>query len=190
MWWNEFHFPPGHLFLVLAPTHLRFSIADRDHGDAIIDGANQRAKIAADAILLAHLGNRLAGNAAWAQSVTVWIYQIDALMRPIFAGNIAEVAPDALVIVDAGNALIAQVQCFPLLNGGNGFPNQIHHTFVTFRIEIIVQAFDHIFDDAETVVHDRSANLHARRAQRNELGSVTPVADSADAGNWQPHFRV
>src|SRR5258705_11508134 len=132
MWRNWLHLTAGHSCLIVAPAHLRFSVADRDHGDAIIDGANQRTEIAADAILLAHLGNRLAGNTARAQSVTIWTYQINALVGPIFASDVAEVASDALVIVDARDALIVKVQGFPLLDCWNRFANQIHHAFVTF----------------------------------------------------------
>src|SRR5438477_2104695 len=127
MRWNRFHLTAGHSFLILAPAHLWFAVADRDHRDAFIHGTHQRAEIATDTILLAHLGNRFARNTTGAKAVTIGIYQINALMRPIFAGNVAEVAPDAFVVVDARHALIVKVQGFPFLDGGNRFAHQIHH---------------------------------------------------------------
>ena len=40
---------------------------------------------------------------------------------------------------------------------------------------------DHVLDDAVAVVHHRGAHLHARRAERDELGGVAPGRDAADA---------
>src|SRR2546428_519702 len=104
--WSIMRSLPGPL--VIVPAHLRFAVGDRNHRDAIINGAHERTKIAADAILLAHVGNGLARNPARAKAIAVGVYQVDALVRAIFAGDVTKIAADALVIVDPRDALVVQ----------------------------------------------------------------------------------
>ena len=54
----------------------------------------------------------------------------------------------------------------------------------------IAQAVDHVFDDAEAVVHGRRADLHGAAAQQNELRRIAPAGDAADAGDRQRRFRI
>src|SRR5437879_6609446 len=61
---NRLHLSALYFFLVVAPTHLRLAIAQRNHGDAVVHRANQRAEIATDTIFFTHLGDRLAGDTA------------------------------------------------------------------------------------------------------------------------------
>ena len=58
-------------------------------------------------------GNRFAGNATRAEAVAVRRHQVDALVRAVFAGDVAQVAADALVVIDARDALVIQVERSP-----------------------------------------------------------------------------
>src|SRR2546428_9744103 len=100
---NGLHFTTGDPGLVITPTHLRLAVFERDHCDAVVHGADQRAEIAGDAVFLADLGDGFAGHSARAEAVAVRVHQINALVRAVFAGDVTEIAADALVIIDARN---------------------------------------------------------------------------------------
>ncbi len=57
-------------------------------------------------------------------------------------------------------------------------------------VEEVRQTVDHVLDDAEAVVHDRRAHLHAGGAEGDELGRVAPGRDAADAGDGHGDARV
>src|SRR6266705_4873547 len=110
MWRYHLHLTARELLLVITPTHLRCGIRYRNHGNAIINGTHQGAEVKTDAILFPDLGDRFARHPSRAKAITVWIDQIDALMRPIFAGNVTEIAADALIIVDPRDPFVVQVE--------------------------------------------------------------------------------
>src|SRR5207249_10444751 len=112
-------------------------IAQGNHGDAVVHRANQRAEIATDTIFFTYLGDRLAGDTARTEAVAVGVNQINTLVGAVFAGDVTEVAADAFVVIDAGDAFIVQVQRFPLLQGGHGLADQIHPALETLRVEVI-----------------------------------------------------
>jgi hypothetical protein len=74
------------------------------HGDAIFYGANQLAQIAAHAFLF------LDGIGIVRLSVS----QVDRLVRSVLAGDIAQAAMNALVLVDIGNDMKIDIKVFPV----------------------------------------------------------------------------
>src|SRR6266853_6925486 len=162
MWRYHFHLTARELSLVIGPAHFLGTIGDRYHANAIINGAHQRAEITTDAILFTDLRDRFAGYPSRAKAIAVWVDQADALMRAIFTGNVTEIATDAFIVIDSGDPFVVQVERFPFLQGGDRLAHKVHHAFESLGVEIIVQAFDHILNDTEAVMHDRGANLHAR----------------------------
>ena len=111
-------------------------------------------------------------------------------MGAVFAGDVAEIAPDAFVIVDAGDAFVIKVEVLPVGEAFDGGAGEVGDAFVAFRVEVIREALVHVLDDAEAVVHDGGADLEAEGAEGEELGGVTPVADAADAGYREIHLGV
>src|ERR1035438_129185 len=72
--------------------------------------ADDRTQVAADAVRLAHLRDGFAGDTARAEAMTVRRYQVDALVRAVLTRDVTEIAADALVVIDAGNALVIQIE--------------------------------------------------------------------------------
>ena len=125
-------------------------VSTLDHGDALVDRADERAEIAADAF--GFVDARNAGQAAWdtgpcagrfaflardrsfcngcaascfvgcRNGVQLYVaidgagdaVEMDALMRAIPAGDVAEVAADALLLVDVRDDFVVQVEVLPL----------------------------------------------------------------------------
>jgi len=91
---NWLHFAARHKVLMIAPRHFWLVIFDLNHGDAIVNGADQRAQIATHAIVFADFRQHLVRHAAWTKinANTFGRQQINALMRAIFAGYVAQIA--------------------------------------------------------------------------------------------------
>ena len=51
-----------------------------------------------------------------------------------------------------------------------------------FPPHVLEQAVGHVFNDAVAEVHGRGADLDVAAAEQDELGSVLPGGDAADAG--------
>jgi hypothetical protein len=104
---NGFHFALGEAVLVVAPGHGGLPIGNFDHRDALVDGTDEGAEVAADAVFLADLGDGLVRDAAGAEADLEFLgaLQVDTLMGAVLAGDVAEVAADALLVVDARDAL-------------------------------------------------------------------------------------
>ena len=111
-------------------------------------------------------------------------------MRPIFTGDVTQITPDTLVIIDLGDPLVMQVQRLPLLYRLYRQAPQIVDRLHPLRIEEVIQPIDHIFHNAKSVVHDRRADLNISRTQGNEFGGILPVRNSTNAGNRQTHLRI
>ena len=77
---------------------------DAFHCDGAGCGADEIAEIAADAFLLDHV--RVAD--------TVDVLPVEALMSPIFAGDIAKIAPNAVLDIYAGDDVIVEVEVPPV----------------------------------------------------------------------------
>jgi hypothetical protein len=114
-----FHFVPlknfWTLFRQFVPGDMRATGVDLHHGDAIINWAYLRAEVAADAIFFAH--NWLKHRAHL--SVELEALHVDALVCSVVASDVAEVAMNALVRIDASNSLEAQVEIAEVGNAMN-----------------------------------------------------------------------
>src|SRR5882672_4683052 len=184
------HLSVSQPLLVITPAHLTLTLRERYHGDAIVHRTNKRTKVAPHTILLAHLGNRFAWNAARAETLAVGIDQIDALMRAILASDVAQIAADAFIVINAGHAFVVEVERFPFLQRRHRLAGELGDAFESFGIKIIVKTLDHIFHDAEAIMHYRGAHLHADRAEGDELGSVAPVANASYARDRKRNIGI
>ena len=89
--------------------------------------------------------------------------------------------------VNVGDDFVIQVQVAPILHVGHGAAAKILDGAKSVVVHVRGQAVDHVFDDAESVVHRRGADLHDGRAQRDVLGGVVPVSDAADSDDRNFH---
>src|SRR2546423_7317008 len=121
---NWFHFSAGHPLLVLAPTHLRVAVGNGNHGDAVIHGTNQGTQVAPYAFEFLDFRNRLARNPARTKPMTVRVNKSDGLMSSVFTRNVTQVAPDALIIVNAGDTLVIKVRVSHFWTVGTAFPTR------------------------------------------------------------------
>src|SRR5438045_4055438 len=100
------HFAASQLLLILAPTQLRLAVRNRNHGDAFIHRTDQRAEVAANALMFLDLRNRFAGHATRTESMAIWIDQRNRLVSAVLAGDVTKVATDAFIIIDPRYALV------------------------------------------------------------------------------------
>src|SRR5580698_3994982 len=200
----------------LLPGFRRQAVIDADHGDALIDGTDERTEIAADAFgfidarnprnrrekwsLLKDRGAFLArdrsdGDAGERDCFVVTgrgvqfdmtvdgagdAVEMDALMRAIPAGDVAEVAADALLLVNAGDDFVVEVEVFPVGDARQRETAEVVERGETLGAHPAFEAFGHVFDDAIAVVHDGGADLDGARAEEDELCRVAPGFDAAD----------
>src|SRR4051812_47675943 len=112
----------------LRPRLPRFPRVHAVHRDAVLHRADEPAQVASDALLLVHardspqrrvsirrlhgveFRNRRDGHAGRPRRPV----HVDALVRAVPTRDIAEVAPDALLLVNLGDDLIIQVEVLPL----------------------------------------------------------------------------
>src|SRR5581483_1749174 len=146
--------------LVIIPTHFGLAGFHRYHGDAIIHRTDQRAKVAANAIILTDLRNWFAWHAPRTEAIAIWVHQINALVRAVLARDVAKIAANALVVIDSRNALIVQIERFPFLERGNRQPAKLRDRSKPLGRQIIVQTLDHVRHDSKTIMHYRRADLH------------------------------
>src|SRR5271156_5581346 len=97
------------------------------HGDAVFDGADQPAEVAADALGLIDVWNARGRRVAVRSRRGVEFrnrrhgdsgrtggrFEMNALVRAVPAGDVAKLAADALVRMNARDNLIAQVELLP-----------------------------------------------------------------------------
>ena len=126
---SQFSFPP----------HLR---------DALLDRADQRTKVAADAVFF--------DDARHAAAVCRERYR---LVGAIVTSRIAQLAADALVFIDFGDDFVLEVELFPLHLPWQGLAAHLRNIPEAFFIHITLQTRQHLADDAKSVVHYRRANL-------------------------------
>ena len=107
---------------------------------------------------------------------------MDALVRAVPAGDVAELAADAQRLVDPRDDLVVQVQVLPLRHLRQALAAKIVERCKSLLVHPVGEAVDHLLDDAVAVVHHRRAYLHRAAAQQQKLRRILPVADAADAG--------
>src|SRR6266576_1130510 len=94
---------------VVLPTHCRILIRDLAHRDAILDRADGSAQITPNARFLDDLDHRSAIVARQAPN---------GLMRAVLAGSPAQLALDALVLIDMREEVVVEIEVFPLRDPG------------------------------------------------------------------------
>ena len=110
------HFAAGELFLIIAPAHRGLPILDFGHRDAPVDRTHDRAEIAADAVFFTDFRDGLVRDATGAEAQAKFLgrFQVDALVRSVFAGDVTEVAADAFLVVDPGRHVASGGRAFPI----------------------------------------------------------------------------
>src|SRR5690606_6413983 len=190
----------------LVPRHAGPLRRHLDHRDAALDGADQAAEVAADAVLLPYARLRalavgpdagLEAGAVTGQRGRVDAHAVDrevyALVRALVAGDVAEVALDALALVDARDGLERQVEVAEVGDAVRRRPHDLRDALDALRVEPVRETVDEVLDDPEAVVHHGRADLHRRGAEQQELGRVAPGLDPAHAGDRHaggPHLGV
>ena len=118
------------------------------------------------------------------------IVRSDGLVRAVFAGDVAELAADAQLGINLGDDFVIQVEVAPVLHVGYGAAAKIFDGAEAVRVHVLRKAVDHVFDDAEAVVHRGGADLHGGSADSDVLRGVVPIADAANAADGNLHrFR-
>ncbi len=107
--------------------------------------------------------------------------KMNALVRAIPAGDVAKIAADALLLVDAGDDLVIQVQVLPVGDAGERKAAKILDAVEALGAHPVFQPLGHVFDDAIAVVHDRGAHLHGAAAEQDELRRIAPVCNASNA---------
>src|SRR5262249_11878507 len=91
-----------------------------------------------------------------------WAYpvHVDALVSAVPAGRIAKLAPDAFLLLDAGDDFVVEVKVFPFLDAPEALRFEVRDLQKAFSGHPVGEAIGHLFDDAITVVHDGGADLN------------------------------
>ena len=160
----------------LQPTHSSSSMRGMRDGGSCAAGGWQGIQ----------LGDR-GGDYGWATGVAV---QVNALVRAIPAGDVAEIAADARVAVDARHDPVIEIEVLPLGDLGQREAAEIVEGAEAFFVHPVGEAVDHVFHDAIAVVHGGGADLHGAASEQDELGGLAPAGDAADAGDGQADFGI
>src|ERR1700721_1059312 len=110
------------------------------------------------------LGNRRNGDASAAGGFQfAWRgmrgIQVNTLMRAIPTSDVAQLAADALLFVNARHDFEIQIQMVPVGDLGSAQPAKIFNAFEAFLAHPVLKAIDHVLHDAITVMHRGSADL-------------------------------
>ena len=143
------------------------------HGNAIGNRAHELTEVAAYALFFFD-GVGIVGLA---------VLEGNGLVAGVFAGNVAETAVDALVLVYFGDVVVVDVEVFPMGEGGHALANKIGGGGETFFVHPVAKPFAQVFDDAEAMLHGGGANLYAGASEQHKLHSIFPRADAANATN-------
>src|ERR1700728_3470096 len=104
---------------------------------------------------------------------------MDALVRAVPAGNMAKVAANAFLLVDARHDFVVKVQMLPLGHAAKRKPAKILDGIEALFAHPVVKALGHVFNDAIAVVHGGSAYLYGPAAEENKLCGIAPRTDAA-----------
>src|SRR5438128_1003288 len=109
--------------------------------------------------------------------------EVDALVRAIPASDVAKLASDTKLGMDLGDDFVVQVQVLPFGDARQAQSTEIVDSLESFLVHPIAQAVDHIFYNAEPVVHGRRADLDRSATEQDELRRVFPSGDTTDTGD-------
>ena len=115
---------------------------------------------------------------------------VDALVRAVPAGDVAQVAADALRRIDARDDLVVQVEVLPFLHPGQRAAAEILYGPVSLLVHPVGKTVDHVLHDPVAVMHHRRADLDRAAAQQDELRRLAPAGNAADAGDRKADLGV
>src|SRR5438067_1339525 len=167
---------------VLLPRDGWIVVGDLPHGNAVLNGANQRAEIAPNAGLFDDLDHWTTFPVSRVPC-PISFEPPNSLMGTVLTRRPTQFALDAFILVDVSQEMIVQIEIFPLRDARQRAAADVGERAVAALVHPIRQAVNQVFDDAEAVVHDRGTDLQRPRAQRDEFGRVAPGCDAADPGN-------
>ena len=137
--------------LIIFPINILRRYAMFLHSYAIGDGAHKLAEVAAHALFFFN----------GVGIVRLAVFEGDGLVGGVFAGNVAETAVDALVLVDVGDVVVVDVEVFPMGEGGHALANEIGGGGETFFVHPVAKPFAQVFDDAKAILHGGGTHLYA-----------------------------
>src|SRR5262249_5470906 len=118
------------------------------------------------------------------------LVEVDALVRAVPASDVAEIAADALVAIDARDNLVVEVEMLPVGDFGKRKSTEVFDGAEALLVHPIAEPVDQFLHDAEAIVHGCRADLHGAAAEQDELSSFAPTADAADTGDGKTDLGV
>src|SRR5256885_494009 len=111
----------------------------------------------------------------------------DRLVCAILARGPAQLALDALVLIDVGEQVVVEIEVFPLRDAWERSAADVRERAVAALVQPVRQPVDQVLHDPETVVHHGGAHLQRASAQGDELGRVSPRRNAANPGDGNLH---
>ena len=86
-------------------------------------------------------------------------------------------------MIELGQDLVVAVQLLGGDDVAQGLANKVIQMVKTVLIHPVHQTISHVLDDTITILHNTGGNLNVAAAQQQELQSVAPGLNAADAGD-------
>jgi hypothetical protein len=141
----------------LIPGDVWSAGVDLNHLNAIIDRTDGGAKRAADAVFFTNDRPESFSNFIG----QFHIFQVDALVSSVVASDETQIALDAFVVIDASYGLEAQIEVAERADARQRLADEVRAVLEAALVHPIGHAVNQIFDNAESEVHNRGADLHA-----------------------------
>src|SRR5437763_1193321 len=100
---------------------------------------------------------------------TMCTIEVNALMSAVPASHITKIAPDALFLVNSRDNLVIQIEMLPLSDLRQAEPAKVFDSSEALFIHPMGEAVNHVLNDAESVMHSGSADLHGAAAEQQEF---------------------
>src|SRR5712692_9604341 len=137
---------------IILPVDSAEIVRHLPHCDAPLYGTDLRAEVAPDARFVDDLDHRPAVATGVAP---------DRLMRPVLARRPAQLAVDALRLIDLGDEMIVEIEVFPLDDVGERTAAHVRERPMPPLVHPRLESVHQILDDPEAVVHHGGAHLEA-----------------------------
>ena len=96
------------------------------------------------------------------------------MVRGVAAGDVAQVAANAFLLIDARDRLEGQVKILEVRDALQASPDDIRNVRESLLVHPVGQALAQILDDAEPVVHHGGTNLETAGTEEQELSCILP----------------
>ena len=136
------------------PALGRATFVDTEHRDGSRRWANKSTEIAAYALFLDHVGIAFSVN----------FVKLETLMSPVFTRDITKITANTVLIVDMCFYIIVKVEVSPIGHPIHRFADDVVDRCKAFVVEVLVQAIDHVLNNAVAVMHHGRADLDIARA--------------------------